>query len=415
MAHSVFTIIAPVEQRFVGKLRDVLGAMGYLGEAPASDPLNFVALEMLHYASLFLYDDPDDGWFLVFESNIDNGIESYLKEIIVKAKQGDRGKCLLGIYHCCRGFEGKSLDELAAYWLGYVQRPAAAYVGSSGRTRTQILLERDVYEIADRTLGFGVPLVDEKEMAAKVRNALAKDGSVAGWETLPTRCGLMACGAWASRLGFDLVVALLWLPILLALIAYNALKEAIARQDTWRPDSTHVRSLRAKEDFLPTNHMVSVVHLHRDWSRLTAKRAAFAVLNFVALYYYTRGSLGEIPTIQFAHWAFLNRGRRLLFVSNYDGSWDSYLDDFTLKAARGLTLAWAHGTGFPRSRFMYWGGAARGPEFIDWSRRSMVPTLAWYSAYPGLSVSNINRNTRLRKAIAADKNGENKENWLGWI
>ncbi len=110
-----------------------------------------------------------------------------------------------------------------------------------------------------------------------------------------------------------------------------------------------------------------------------------------------------------------NRGRRLLFVSNYDGSWDSYLDDFTLKAAGGLTLAWAHSIGFPRSRLMYWGGAAQGPEFIDWSRRSMVPTLVWYSAYPGLSVANINRNTRLRKAIAADKNGENKENWLGWV
>ena len=104
-----------------------------------------------------------------------------------------------------------------------------------------------------------------------------------------------------------------------------------------------------------------------------------------------------------------------MFVSNYDGSWDSYLDDFTLKAANGLTLAWAHGIGFPRSLFMLLGGTANGPEFIDWARRSMVPTLVWYNAYPGMSVANIDRNTRLRKAIAADKNGENKENWLSWV
>ena len=145
------------------------------------------------------------------------------------------------------------------------------------------------------------------------------------------------------------------------------------------------------------------------------KKAAFAVLNFASHHIFTKGKLGSIPTIQFAQWAIVNRGRRLMFVSNYDGSWGSYLDDFTLKAARGVTAAWAHGIGFPRSLFMLLGGAANGPEFIDWARRSMVPTLVWYSAYPGMSVSNINRNTRLRKAIAADKNSENKENWLGWI
>ena len=415
MEHSVFTIITPVERRFVAKLHDMLSLMGYLGEAPANDPLNFAALEMLHYASLFLYDDPDDGWFLVFESNIDHGIEPYLKAVIDAARERDQGKCLLGIYHCCRGFGGKSLDDLATYWLGYVQRPAAAYVGSRSRTRNQILLERRIHQIADETLAFDGSLQDKNAAAAKVRDALSRDDSVDGFETLPTGCGLMGCAASAARFVFDLVITFLWALIFLGLALYNVVKEAAARQDTLRPDGAHVRSQKAKEDFLPTNHMTSIVHLHRDWSRLTAKRAAFAVFDFVSHYLNTKGKLGSIPTIQFAHWAIVNRGRRLLFVSNYDGSWDSYLDDFTLKAARGLTLVWAHGIGFPRSLFMLWGGAAIGPEFIDWARRSMVPTLVWYSAYPGMSVSNINRNTRLRKAIAADKNNENKENWLGWV
>ena len=55
-------------------------------------------------------------------------------------------------------------------------------------------------------------------------------------------------------------------------------------------------------------------------------------------------------TVHFAHWAFLNNGSRLLFFSNFDHSWGSYLDDFIEKAHVGLTLAWGSSVGFPTSR-----------------------------------------------------------------
>jgi hypothetical protein len=35
-----------------------------------------------------------------------------------------------------------------------------------------------------------------------------------------------------------------------------------------------------------------------------------------------------------------------MFLSNFDNSWDSYLDDFIEKAHTGLTLAWGSGVGF---------------------------------------------------------------------
>jgi hypothetical protein len=158
--------------------------------------------------------------------------------------------------------------------------------------------------------------------------------------------------------------------------------------------------------------MISIVHLHHDFSRRWAKWAALVLLDTLARYENTHGVLGTIPTIHFAHWSVVNDGRRLIFVSNFDGSWDSYLDDFTLKAAAGLTLAWAHGKGLPTSTFMFLGGAAEGPAFIDWARRSMVPSLVWYNAYPQLSIRNINRNSALRQAIVNDSNRNNTGNWL---
>ena len=56
----------------------MLAALDYRGTPPPDDVFGFGEAEMLHFASLFLYDDPEDGWFLVFENNIDGGIEAYL-------------------------------------------------------------------------------------------------------------------------------------------------------------------------------------------------------------------------------------------------------------------------------------------------------------------------------------------------
>ena len=41
-----------------------------------------------------------------------------------------------------------------------------------------------------------------------------------------------------------------------------------------------------------------------------------------------------------------------MFFSNFDHSWESYLDDFIEKAHGGLTLAWGSGVGFPPTRFL---------------------------------------------------------------
>jgi hypothetical protein len=158
--------------------------------------------------------------------------------------------------------------------------------------------------------------------------------------------------------------------------------------------------------------MLSVVHLHTDPGRRLAKRAGFGVLGGVAALLFRKGYLGPVGTIHFAHWAFVNGGRRMLFVSNYDGSWRSYLDDFTLKASNGLNLAWAHSRGYPKTWAMLKGGASKGPEFIAYARRSMVPTLVWYNAYPQLSALNVTRNRTLRAALAKARAGQGDTAWL---
>ena len=58
-----------------------------------------------------------------------------------------------------------------------------------------------------------------------------------------------------------------------------------------------------------------------------------------------------IPTIHFARWVLIDNNKHMMFFSNFDLSWESYLDDFIEKAHGGLTLAWGSGVGFPATRY----------------------------------------------------------------
>ncbi|MCB9947243.1 MAG: hypothetical protein H6842_05360 [Rhodospirillaceae bacterium] len=407
VGQTLFTVVAPLRPGTQGDVRDMLAALGYLGTEPPGGPFGFEEAAMLHFASVFLYDDPVDGWFLVFESNIDGAVEPYLDRLLAIAAARDGGAFLLRLYGHCRGVAAGDLPGLKRHMLDHVQHPQAAFVSAVGLTRDRIRQDAAVYRVVDETLGSGgVPLPADQAQAAVLR-ALEHDRETAGVWSVADDAGPGALekirtvgGLVANVIGF----------VVLAVV--NLLRERTAPEDSLRSDFDMVRTQRQYEDILPTNHMVSIVHLHTDRGRQWAKRCAFGVLRGLVTLFFRHGKLGKIETIHFAHWAILNGGRRLLFVSNFGGSWSSYLDDFTLKASEGLTVAWAHGIGFPRSWFMVRGGAAKGPEFIDWARRSMVPTPVWYKAYPDLSAKIINRNRKLRHALADAKAGRGTTAWL---
>ena len=62
---------------------------------------------------------------------------------------------------------------------------------------------------------------------------------------------------------------------------------------------------------------------------------------------FNRGNLAGVKTIHFARWVFLDGKRRVFFASNYDGSLESYMDDFIDKIAWGLNIVFSNGFGYP--------------------------------------------------------------------
>ena len=125
----------------------------------------------------------------------------------------------------------------------------------------------------------------------------------------------------------------------------------------------------------------------------------------------TDGYLGSMRTIHFAHWAFVNNGSRLMFFSNFDHSWDSYLDDFIEKAHGGLTLAWGSGVGFPPTRFLVFDGASHGRQFKDWARHSHGGEPVLVQRLPDLTVDQIERHARIADGLRSRAQPEEAAAW----
>jgi uncharacterized membrane protein YuzA (DUF378 family) len=160
------------------------------------------------------------------------------------------------------------------------------------------------------------------------------------------------------------------------------------------------------------NHLTSLTRVKPGLVHGVALRVTLFFINLLSRFWFNVGTLGGIPTILSARWVVIDSGRRLLFLDNYGGAWDSYLNEFIdMTAVKGLNAIWtntfvevegAEGPcySFPNTRFYFWKGAQAEQPFKAYVRESQIETIAWYSAYPTLSVTNINTNTAARQSMS---------------
>ena len=72
-------------------------------------------------------------------------------------------------------------------------------------------------------------------------------------------------------------------------------------------------------------------------------RAVMSAIDSYAKRLSPPGSLIGVSTIHFVRWMIIDDGRRLLMISDYDGSWESYIDEFAEMILSGLDAIWCHG------------------------------------------------------------------------
>jgi hypothetical protein len=93
----------------------------------------------------------------------------------------------------------------------------------------------------------------------------------------------------------------------------------------------------------------------------------------------------RISTIHYARWVLIDGDTRLLFTSNFDGSWEQYLRDFSTIVPEGLDMIWSNCVDYPA------GGSKQFEAFIAWVRKHQVKVDLYYAAYPDASVRDVLR------------------------
>jgi hypothetical protein len=155
------------------------------------------------------------------------------------------------------------------------------------------------------------------------------------------------------------------------------------------------------------NHVAGLSPLKRDPLRWRWLRTTLALM-FLNLFYRTqfvKGKLATIPSIHFAQWTFIDRGR-LLFVTNYDGGADSYLDDFFDALANGVAFIWHDTKPFPHTTDTR--------RLKRWVREAQTLAAVRYRApvYDGLTVTAIMNNLSMRKGLLRGVAPGSARRWL---
>lgn len=407
-------VVAALADGRESSLRELLAAMNVLpGMAdPANPLLPFGEFENLHYARFALLPDttlgdleafglarPQVPVYLSFLGECDGPAAMQLAEFAQRAGDG-----LRRIFGHCEGFDDGA-DLLA--WLKAHDLPvAASYVNRIGRTVRQIrqdsALQRALSSRVPRDIAAGA---DDPQSLRHALMAFVQAEQLEG-RLLLTSPERTPTGWWLLNLLHAIaipLVGLVLLPLLIVLapFALVRLRSEEQRDPEFcpRPDRAAVLEMQQLEDHDLSNSFTALGPVKPGWFRRGLVQLILLLIDYACRHVFGRGHLARVQTIHFARWVFLDDKARVLFASNYDGSHESYMDDFINKAAWGLNLIFSNGFGWPRTEWLLKGGARHELKFKYYQRRHQLPTQVWYKAYPGLTLSDLERNRRIREGF----------------
>lgn len=377
MKQNALSVIVPIMPEREHQLRAVLETIGSVVMGSGDNHcVNFSKSPATHFARWAILEDNDltrdqnNPCRLFFSSNFDGKLDAYLKELVEVMGPG-----MEEIWNKCVGYPPQATKDLARFKRfikHHSVKNQAFYNGFPGVSVKEILSSIRVREVVNRILDHSgarqyLSLLLDLLFAVQQRH---DPGSRARVER-PNLEDLH---------GKPKVKAI---PRLLERIVGLRHDDAVNNPNAQVQTST---SLIKIEDMpgIVQNQMTAITPIKPGLlPRIILKIWLGIVINRLAGLLSPPMTLNGITTIHFARWAIIDNGKNLLFESNYDGSWEKYIDDFVDLSAFGMNMIWANCTGYPIA------GCHDIDSFKVYIRQSQLPTQVFYSAYPQETVHNI--------------------------
>ena len=424
-----FMVLAPIAPPRESELRGLLDSMNEgPGQVNPDNPLiPFASFDRLHFARLVILDDQTGGdvevyglpprsypLYLAFLGDIDGDGDFFLDDLARRTPNG-----LRTLFSCCEDFQPGA--DLAKWMHRHQAPPIANYVNWRGRTVSRAREEARLHDMIEDYLQVHAPALANLapiEIHRRLKQYVQAE-KAAGRLTLPAeeRTPL----GWSIRNTLHLIgmplLFLLALPLLILVAPFYFFRlrrlEKTDPELCSRVDQAYSDGLAQAEDHLVTNQFTAMGSLKPGFVRLATTTGILWTVNWGARHIFTRGRLARIRSIHFARWVFLDGRKRMVFFSNYDGTVESYMDDFINKTGFGLNMVFSNGIGYPRTNWLALDGCQDERKYKDFLRRHTLPSQVWYKAYPGLTAIDLERNSRIREGLEAASLSEN-EAWE-WV
>jgi hypothetical protein len=391
MRQSGLTVITEIEPARVGALPGVLRA------AERRDP--FGSMRGVHYAAFVMLPEIDGiRARLVMETNFDGELDDHLDELV---RHG--ADVLDDIYANCKDYTPASARNQPQSFKDYLIKnsvPSTAYyVALPGRARDDICNAIEVYQTAQEYLDKRLAQdpafcdLDQDQVWFKLVEHFRTAGAPKPILSTVSRRGLR----WRAGLNALMLLPglLVLLPILLLIARVYECREARTCMKRRFPiDPKVYKYLNLGRQ----NHMCTLATVKLSRFRALMIRLGLFVAKVLARKVFILGKLDTITTIHFARWTLIDGNRHVLFLSNFDGTWSNYLDDFSDPPH--LNALWSNTERFPPTRFMFWEGARHIEQFQAHVVEEFQPTFFFHRPYGDHSVENLLRYLQLRDELA---------------
>lgn len=385
--------------------QDLLRKLGNPSNAERTSPLTREKYPEVHYLRWLIapatkIKGKEISASVIYSANVDGKKEHHIDQMVKSS-----GDFLHELFGHCEGYSSSSgnEDDLRSFINSYFIKTPAFYIGAPNRSVDRILKEDELHRAIAKLLNrHGNYWKSSFAAFQAIQKWLASEENRKRF-SFEDESSKTPKIYWISALLvgiLSLVVLLISAVILFPLVhfLYERRLEPLGLKVN-QLDVKVVEEKLASENRVYQNQLSQVFET-KPGLRKVVLWINLRMTNLLARTIFVKGQLLGTPTIHFARWLMIDKGKRFVFFSNYDGSYSEYLGDFVDNSGWGLNAIYGASKGYPTTKFVIGGGSYNIGEFLGWGRYTQVETQAWYAAYPNLGLEQIINNSLLRKGLS---------------